>query len=217
MLTPHGKACKRRILKLIIFMIPEQLLLSYGAHNKLYLKNEYIFHQEQRAHFYYQIVSGEVKMNNLRENGKEFIQSFFSAPQSFGEPPLFSEITYPANAVATQDSEILCLPKNRFLDLLLENPQTHLEVTTAIASRLYYKAIMASEISSQEPEHCILRILDYLKEDVYKLTEPFSFKVNLTRQQIADLTGLRVETIIRATKSLEKKNEILIKKRKIYR
>lgn len=198
-------------------MIPEELLLRYGAHNKLYLKNEFIFRQEQKAHFYYQIVSGEVKMNNLRESGKEFIQSFFSASQSFGEPPLFSEITYPANAVATHDSEILCLAKKRFLDLLLENPKIHLEVTTAIASRLYYKAIMASEISSQEPEHCILRILDYLKEDVYKLTEPFSFKVNLTRQQIADLTGLRVETIIRATKSLEKKNEILIKKRKIYR
>lgn len=198
-------------------MIPEKLLLHYGAHNKLFMKNEFIFQQGQRAHYYYQILTGEVKMNNLRENGKEFIQSFFLASQSFGEPPLFSEITYPANAVATQDSEILCLPKEQFLTLLLENPDIHLEVTTAIASRLYYKAIMASEISSQEPEHCILRILDYLKEDVYKLTEPFSFKVNLTRQQIADLTGLRVETIIRATKSLEKKNEIVIKKRKIYR
>src|SRR5690606_13631052 len=179
--------------------------------------NEFIFQQEHKAHFYYQIVSGEVKMNNLRENGKEFIQSFFSAPQSFGEPPLFSDITYPANAVATQDTEILYLDKERFIDLLLENPKIHLEVTTAIASRLYYKAIMASEISSQEPEHCILRILDYLKEDEYKLTEPFSFKVKLNRQQIAYLTGLSVETIIRATKSLEKKNQILIKKRKIYR
>lgn len=198
-------------------MIPEELLIRYGAHNKLYRKNEFIFQQEQRAHFYYQIVSGEVKMNNYRENGKEFIQSFFAAGQSFGEPPLFSDITYPANALATEDSEILCLKKERFIELLLENPKIHLEVTTAIASRLYYKAIMASEISSQEPEHCILRILDYLKEDVYKLTEPFSFRVDLTRQQIADLTGLRVETIIRATKSLERKNEIKIKKRKIYR
>lgn len=198
-------------------MIPEELLLHYGAHNKLYKKNEFIFRQEQRAHFYFQIVTGEVKMNNLRENGKEFIQSFFSDSQSFGEPPLFSDISYPANAVATQDSEILCLSKQSFLTLLLENPEVHLKVTSAIASRLYYKAIMASEISSQEPEHCILRILDYLKKDVYKLEEPYAFKVNLTRQQIADLTGLRVETVIRATKSLEKKKEILIKKRKIYR
>lgn len=198
-------------------MIPEDLLVKYGAHNKLFKKNEYIFRQEQHARFYYQIVSGEVKMNNLLENGKEFIQSFFSAPQSFGEPPLFAKITYPANAIATQDSEILCLPKKRFLELLLENSEIHLKVTQAMALRLYYKAIMASEISSQEPEHCILRILDYLKEDVYELKEPFSFKVNLTRQQIADLTGLRVETVIRATKLLEKKNEIQIKNRKIYR
>ncbi len=198
-------------------MIPEDLLVKYGAHNKLFKKNEYIFRQEQHARFYYQIVSGEVKMYNLLESGKEFIQSFFSASQSFGEPPLFAKITYPANAIATQDSEILCLSKDRFLELLLENSEIHLKVTQAMASRLYYKAIMASEISSQEPEHCILRILDYLKEDVYELKEPFSFKVNLTRQQIADLTGLRVETVIRATKLLEKKKEIQIKNRKIYR
>ena len=36
-------------------------------------------------------------------------------------------------------------------------------------------------------------------------------------RQLADLTGLRVETVIRATKSLEKKGELQIKKRKVYR
>ena len=76
---------------------------------------------------------------------------------------------------------------------------------------------MVAEISSQEPEHRILRILDYLKKHVHKKEEPFSFKVDLTRQQIADLTGLRVETVIRATKALEKKGELKIKSRKVYR
>lgn len=76
---------------------------------------------------------------------------------------------------------------------------------------------MAPEISSQEPEHRILRVLDYLKKEIYKLEKPFSFKVDLTRQQIADLTGLRVETVIRATKALEKKKELKIKNRKVYR
>ena len=41
--------------------------------------------------------------------------------------------------------------------------------------------------------------------------------VEITRQQIADLTGLRVETVIRAIKSLEKKGEVTIKDRKVYR
>lgn len=198
-------------------MIPESLLLKYGGEQRSFEKNEYIFKEGRKAHYYYQIVSGEVKMNNYLENGKEFIQSFFGSPRSFGEPPLFSNIKYPANAITTTASEIILLEKEAFLKLLLSYPEIHLKITEALAIRLYYKAIMAPEISSQEPEHRILRIMDYLKKDIYKLERPFSFKIELTRQQIADLTGLRVETVIRATKNLEKKKELKIKNRKLYR
>ncbi|NJW55513.1 helix-turn-helix domain-containing protein, partial [Salinimicrobium oceani] len=69
----------------------------------------------------------------------------------------------------------------------------------------------------QEPEHRILRIIDYLKQHVGKVEGKFDYRLDLTRQQLADLTGLRVETVIRATKSLEKKGELQIKKRKVYR
>ncbi|MDT8347117.1 MAG: Crp/Fnr family transcriptional regulator, partial [Flavobacteriaceae bacterium] len=140
-----------------------------------------------------------------------------SEGDSFGEPPLFIEVKYPAGAQALTDIELLKLPKEAFLTMLKENPELHLDFTTRLAARLYYKAIMANELSSQEPEHRILRFLDYLKKFVYQLEEPFSFKIDLTRQQIADLTGLRVETVIRAAKSLEQKGELKIIHRKLYR
>lgn len=198
-------------------MISEDLLLEFGGEKKTFEKDDYLFEEGTKAHYYFQMVSGDVKMNNFHESGKEFIQSIFSEGRSFGEPPLFVDIDYPANAVAITQTEVILLEKKSFLDLLLAHPQIHLEITKTLAERLYYKAIMASEMSSEEPEHRILRILDYLKNDVYNLTDPFSFKVKLTRQQIADLTGLRVETVIRATKNLEKKNELKIKNRKLYR
>jgi CRP-like cAMP-binding protein len=93
----------------------------------------------------------------------------------------------------------------------------HFKMSEVLSSRLYYKAIMASEISSQEPEHRILRLLDYMKKYIHHLDKQDTYQVDLTRQQIADLTGLRVETVIRACKALEKKNEIKITKRKIFR
>jgi len=198
-------------------MIAEELLLEFGAEVVTYAKDEVLFEEGKKAHYYFQVKSGEVKMNNFNAQGKEFIQSIFSYPRSFGEPPLFSDIPYPANAVAVTKAEVFRLKKEVFLKLLLNYPEVHLSVTRGMAKRLYYKAIMASEISSEDPEHRIITLLDYLKEDVHQLTEPFSFKVNLTRQQIADLSGLRVETVIRATKSLEKKNGLIIKNRKLYR
>lgn len=198
-------------------MIPENLLLDFGAKKVDYTKGDRLFSEGDSALNFYQVSTGEIKMNNYNADGKEFIQGFFSQGQSFGEPPLFANVKYPANAEATTDSEVLQLHKERFLELLTKHPDLHLEITETLAKRLFYKAIVMSEISSQEPEHRILRILDYLKKHVHRLEGKFAFKVDLTRQQIADLTGLRVETVIRAIKGLEKKKEIVIRKTKVYR
>ncbi|HSI69100.1 MAG TPA: Crp/Fnr family transcriptional regulator [Gillisia sp.] len=198
-------------------MIIENLLLDFGAKRISYAKGNQLFREGETALNYYQVASGEVKMNNYNLDGKEFIQGIFREGQSFGEPPLFADVKYPANAEAIIDSEVLQLHKSQFLELLASHPDVHLKMTQTLAKRLFYKAIMVSEISSQEPEHRILRILDYLKKHVHRIDGKFEFKVDLTRQQIADLTGLRVETVIRATKALEKKGELKIRSRKVYR
>lgn len=198
-------------------MVSEKLLLDFGGESLDFVKGDRIFSEGQQAVCYYQIEIGEVKMNNFNEDGKEFIQGIFFPGQSFGEPPLFADVKYPAHAEALSDARVFRLSKSNFLELLKSNPEQHMEITKALAARLYYKSIMAAELSSQDPEHRILRILDYLKKYVHQLKEPFSFEVDITRQQIADLTGLRVETVIRATKSLEKKGELKIKNRKLYR
>ncbi len=198
-------------------MIPEQLLLSYNAQYKNYKKGEIIFSENQTAHNYFQISIGVVKMNNYNDDGKEFIQGVFYKEQSFGEPPLFIDVKYPANAETISESTILVISKEQLFKLLQENPETHLKITQSLAKRLYYKAIIASEISSQEPSHRVLRFIDYLKNDVYKVIGDFSFRVDYTRQQIADTLGLRVETVIRVIKSLEKEGELKILKRKVYR
>lgn len=197
-------------------MIDENLLLNHGAKRVSFSKGDQLFREGESALNFYQVASGEIKMNNYNEDGKEFIQGIFSIGQSFGEPPLLANVKYPANAEAISDAEVFQLSKGQFLELLSSNPKVHLKITETLARRLYYKAIMVSEISSQEPEHRILRIIDYLKQ-INKVEGEFTYRLELTRQQLADLTGLRVETVIRATKSLEKKGELEIRKRKVYR
>lgn len=198
-------------------MIPEELLLKYGAKLKTYEKGEILFSQHTNAKNYYQVKKGIVKMNNYNDVGKEFIQGIFYDGQSFGEPPLFIDSNYPANAETISEATVLTLPKKAFFQLLYKHPEIHLKVTKNLANRLFYKAIIASEISSQNPNHRILRFLDYLKKDVAKITGTFNFKIVYTRQQIADILGLRIETVIRAIKDLEKKSEVQIIKGKIFR
>lgn len=198
-------------------MIAPELLEKYGAVKKSFDKNEIIFEEGIFPSNYFQILSGEVKMSNYNDDGREFIQGIFYKGQSFGEPPLFLNQKYPANAIAVEECEIFLLAKSNFTKLLEENPAISIKIIENLAQRLYYKSVMAAEISTHEPEHRVLKLIDH--GIAY-----FSFKkdknghlINFTRQQIGDLTGLRVETVIRAIKALEKKGELKIINRKVYR
>ncbi len=198
-------------------MIPTELLEKYGALRKYFKKAETIFEEGKSSTHYYQILTGEVKMNNFNDDGREFIQGFFNKDQSFGEPPLFLNRAYPANAIAVEDTELLCISKDNFMNLLNENPTVSLKVIENLAQRLHYKSVMAAEISTHEPEHRVLRLIDYSISYFNFKEDKNGHRIDLTRQQIGDLTGLRVETVIRAIKSLEKKGSLKIINRKVYR
>ncbi|WP_140485672.1 Crp/Fnr family transcriptional regulator [Flavobacterium sp. GSA192] len=198
-------------------MIAIELLEKYNGIVKNYKSGYTIFEEGKQPTHYYQIISGEVKMNNYNDEGKEFIQGIFYKNQCFGEPPLFIDQVYPANAVAVTDSELIIITKDKFFELLKNNSEISLNIIKNLSQRLYYKSVMAAEISSQDPEHRVLRLIDYSIEQLNFKKEEAGFLINFTRQQIGDLTGLRVETVIRAIKSLEKKGDLKIINRKVYR
>lgn len=198
-------------------MIPLEILEKYDAVRRLYKKSEVIFDKDKLATHYYQIISGAVKMNNFNDEGREFIQGFFYAKHCFGEPPLFLNRTYPANAEAIEDSELICISKTNFLKLISENPSVSIMMIENLAQRLHYKSVMAAEISTQDSEHRLLQLFDYSIAYFNFKKEEDGYHIDLTRQQMGDLTGLRVETVIRTIKTLEKKGELKIVNRKVYR
>jgi len=198
-------------------MIAIDLLEKHGALKKSFGKNDIIFEEGNLPTHYYQIISGEVKMSNYNDDGREFIQGIFYKEQSFGEPPLFLNQKYPANAIAVEDSEVLLLAKNNFMQLLVEDTAVSLKIIQNLAQRLYYKSVMAAEMSTQEPEHRILKLIDHGIAYFNFKKDDNGYLITFTRQQIGDLTGLRVETVIRTIKALEKKGLLKIINRKVYR
>ncbi|WDF64068.1 Crp/Fnr family transcriptional regulator [Flavobacterium sp. KACC 22763] len=198
-------------------MITVGLLEKYGVIKKSFTKNDIIFEEGNLPSNYYQIISGEVKMSNYNDDGREFIQGIFYNGQSFGEPPLFLNQKYPANAIAVENTELFILPKENFMKLLEENPKVSIQIIENLAQRLYYKSVMAAEISTHEPEHRVLKLIDHGIAYFNFQKDKNGYLINFTRQQIGDLTGLRVETVIRTIKALEKKGELKIINRKVYR
>lgn len=194
-------------------MFSEALLLDFDATVKVYQKDELIFNQHQQALFFHQIKKGRVKIFNTTADGKEFAQGYFETAQSFGEPPLLGDFPYPANAIATTETHILRLPKARLFDLLEANFEAHKKLTETLSNRLRYKAMIMKEVSVHKPEHRILSLLTHLKQESGTKE---AYLVKLTRQQIADLTGLRVETVIRTITALSDQGILQRIDRKVY-
>ncbi len=196
-------------------MIAEDLLLSWGATYKKVLKGEVIFHEGCNGKYYHQLVQGKVKWMNVDDSGREFIQDIIDEGQSFGEFPLLDGGPYVATSVADEDSLLFRLPKEIFLQLLRENPVIHFSFTRLMTERLRHKFIILKELASQDPERKVNTILQWYKKAHAEKGDD-KLKIRLTRQEIADMTGLRVETVIRTIRSLHDRGSLSIEKGKVY-
>ncbi len=198
--------------------IPFDVLRDYGAVVKNYRRRDDIFRENQVAFYYFQIAQGLVKMVNHGED-HDFIQGIFTEGESFGEPPMIGEFSYPAAATAITNVQLLALPRKHFIELLREHFDIHLQFTIHMCQRVQYKAEILKAINLGHPEERILAVIDLLKSKLSKAqySQDGHFVVPVTRQEIADMTGLRVETVIRKVGLLEEQGLLQIADRKILR
>ncbi|MDD2983210.1 MAG: Crp/Fnr family transcriptional regulator [Crocinitomicaceae bacterium] len=192
-----------------------ELLKKAGGKIKNFKKKEIVFFESEHVFHYHFIISGRVKMLNASETGKEYVHGIFGSGESFGEPALFGNENYPATAIAIDDCSLLVLEKTLFFQLLQSNYDYHLAFTAKMCKRLRYKTIMTYAISSLDAQDRLLSLFAYLKEDQKIKNNDESYTVDLTRKEIAELTGLRIETVIRAVKKMVLEGKLKMDKRKI--
>lgn len=196
-------------------MFPSHILQKYRARLVSLRKDQTLFDDGSRAVDYYQVEEGSVKMYMVSPDGQEFIQGIFGPGESFGEPALLGNFPYPGSAKAIEAGQVWKLSGNYFLEMLKENFDLHLKMTQVLCERLRYKSMVLSEISSHDPDHRIRSLLQYYREKNAGPGENGPIRIPYTRQQIADMSGLRVETVIRTVKRMEKEGKLALEGHKI--
>jgi CRP/FNR family transcriptional regulator, cyclic AMP receptor protein len=195
-------------------MIPESILRNYGARLVELAKGEILFDEGELAQHFYLVQSGRIKMSSYNDQGREFVKGYFTEGQSFGEPPFFNHMPYPASAIATADSTVWRCPHDSFIRLLAENFEIHLKLTQVLCGRLMYKSMMMTEIAVEEADHRLTTLIEYFRKSSVDAAG-HEYRVPYTRQQLADMTGLRVETVIRTIKAMEAEGRLRIEEGKI--
>jgi CRP/FNR family cyclic AMP-dependent transcriptional regulator len=195
-------------------MIPIQDMLALGAHERKFEANEVIFKEGSTCQYYHQLVSGRVRWVNVNEQGKEYLQELISPGESFGELPLFDDEPYAANSIAETNCTTIKLKKESFLKMLSDKPELHFRFSKLLVQRLRYKFLILKEFAYSAPEKRVESLFNYLLENDKHIDA--DSHLQLTRQQIAEMTGLRVETVIRVIRSMNELHKINIQKGKVY-
>lgn len=196
-------------------MIDVNLLLAWGATYKKVSAHEIIFAEGQTCTFYYQLISGSVKWINIDAEGRECIHSIIETGESFGEFPLFDDEPYAASAIAESNCILIRLYKPTFIELLKENPGLLFAFTRLLTKRLRFRYSVIKSYACNNPETRIINLINYLKTENRNICSDCN-QLKLTRQQIADMCGLRVETVIRTMRSMHNKGELVISRGKVY-
>lgn len=172
--------------------------------------------KKQEKNLLHQLHKGKlkIKLNGEKLKG-EFALNILSRGDSIGESLLFGKKNYPMYAVAKTDCTVIKLAKSSFLELVRTNRDISVQLLEQLSDRLYYKYTMLFNNSSMNATAKITSLLDYYKECAMSKGR-YNYHLPLTRQQIANLTGLRVETVIRTIKKMEAEEIIHINERQIY-
>ena len=189
-----------------------QYLLDRQLKVRLYRKGEEIYHPDMQPKAVYFIKSGKVKMVTVNNDGQEFIQGIFKTNDYFGEPALLLNKPYLAYTIAIQDAEIIEVSKVDFFDFLESDRDFSKRLIINLSQRLFYKSMMLEELANEQADHRIATLLKYLLKDI----EPGN-DLKVTRQQMADMSGLRVETVIRIIKQPASQNGFKLIKGKIVK
>ena len=195
---------------MLIMIIKYLLNNHYPVH--AYKKDTVIYVPGAQPKAVYFIKSGEVRMVTVNEDGKEFIQGIFKANQYFGEPALLVNKPYLAYTIVTRDAELIVVNRTDFFKLIEEDRSFSMELIKTLSNRLFYKSMMLEELANEQAEHRVRTLISYL---LINLEE--AEVLDITRQQMADMSGLRVETVIRLVKKLAAQKELKLVKGKIVK
>lgn len=196
-------------------MIPIDILLAKGAAYRKLDCGETIFNMGSYAVFYYQLVSGRVRWCNILEDGKEVLHRLVEPGECFGELPLFDGEPYAATAIADSPTVVIRLCASSFHEILRECPDLHLLFTKAIVQKLRFKFFLTELLATNDPVDIVSKLITYFNNHHQFICEDCR-RLMLTRQQLANMIGFRVETVIRAIRQMQKADQLDIVKGKVF-
>lgn len=169
-------------------------------------KDNMVLIEEEVGSTMFIILEGRVKISRISDEGREVILSIMSEGDFFGEMSILDGQARSANVVTLDDSTILVIHREDFLQMLHDFPQIAINLLKELAHRLRRSDSQIKSLSLQNALGKVASTLLRIADDSGKIHMGQVEIPKLPPQQdLANMAGTSRETISRVLKTLAEK------------
>jgi len=177
-----------------------------------YRRQEMVYRAGERPAGLWLLCSGRVKTYRMNADGKVFITGIVSPGEWFGLPALLADQTYETFAEAMEMAVVARWRPTAVRRWLSKSPAFSAALLQRLAQQTVAAETRAANLvywSARE------RVADALQMLAVRDGASLDPVVEIRRQDLAELTGLTVETTVRTLKALERSGDVRLQGRKI--
>jgi CRP/FNR family cyclic AMP-dependent transcriptional regulator len=165
--------------------------LSLDRKPHLVRKRQDVYLEGDDATRVYFVQSGRIKTLKTTLSGKDLITGFYGPGEFFGYLTLLERTPHRDSAIAVDDSELIYIPKDDFLQLLLRNREVSEQFIRLLAGRVSEREQLLLEMAYSSIRRRVADALIRLHE------EAPATDIHLSREDMAALVGMAPESLIR--------------------
>ena len=160
-------------------------------------KKHLLYSEGSRPKAIYFVVSGKVKTFKVNDEGKELITNYYGPGSFIGYTPVLKEINYKESAEVLENSELMIIPKEDFLQLITHDINISKQFIKIIAQNLIEKEEdllnFAYNSLRKKVAYGLIQLFDKTTPEKNSDTK----YLDLTRKNMAHSIGVATESLIR--------------------
>jgi len=187
----------------------DQFLLDLKCSIKSYKKSELIVRQGDTCDSLYMLIIGSVKTEMITENGNILGIEIIKAPRPLAPAFLFSDNNhFPVEVTALEDVEIMKIPKEEIMRLMVTNPNFMKQFLTYNSNRTQFLTNRLKLLSINTIKG---KVAHFLLENASEQGVPFITNRNQT--ELADFFGIARPSLARSLSEMIQDGIIAINKK----
>ena len=175
--------------------------LAERSRYRTYKAGEMFIGETDPAHAFYVIVTGQVKLYKSSPEGKEQTLYLLRPGDPFGMCTAFAIDSFPANAMALEESGILMIPGPVMEAVATSEPRLLLNIIQILSDRLKESMLLIESLSLKEiPQRLASFLLHALNREGDRETD--RLELTITQRELAKILGATPEALSRAVRKM---------------